>query len=473
MKQTLSYLILLIVMSGITSKIEYSNDNFPHYPSIYQVSLRPWIFQLSKELGTDVKTLEQIPLSKLKEIRDKGMDIFWIMGVWQVGEYGVNHDKSDPGLQESFRAVLPDYTMDDIIGSPYAITDYTCNKELCPNGDDDLVKFRQRVNGLGMKLMLDFVPNHAAFDSPWLNDNINLFIRAPRDAQPPYDSSRYFPNGVAYGGWYTFDPWTDVAQLNYWNPDTIKLMTDKLKTVAKYSDAIRCDMAYIILSDPYTQRWKSEMDSWGYKKPEKEFWVDAIKEVKASYPGTIFLAEVYGDLFKELIKEGFDYTYDKEFWDRWRDDKIQYAKDWINWTSDVKDNLCHFLENHDDNRAVPYFGGEVAKTIGAALVSYTLPGLRFFFQDQWNGYRNKLEVHLRRSYDESKSDEAIAFYSKFFEVLKNDIFKNGTWMPVHIYDDDALVLFGWNWTSSQNDDKIWCIINFNVNTKGARVTVPD
>jgi glycosidase len=48
--------------------------------------------------------------------------------------------------------------MDDVIGSPYAVTNYTCNPEL--GSDDDILGFKQKVNGMGLKLMLDFVPNH-------------------------------------------------------------------------------------------------------------------------------------------------------------------------------------------------------------------------------------------------------------------------------------------------------------------------
>ena len=78
--------------------------------------------------------------------------------VWHLGWYGLNHDRTDPGLLNAYSQELPGYTMDDIIGSPYAVTNYTLNPEL--GTDSDLIAFKQKVNNMGLKLMLDFVPNH-------------------------------------------------------------------------------------------------------------------------------------------------------------------------------------------------------------------------------------------------------------------------------------------------------------------------
>ena len=56
------------------------------------------------------------------------------------------------------------------------------------------------MNGLGLKLMLDFVPNHSAVDSPYIAKHIDYFIRAPPGTPTPYDSELYLSNGVSYGG---------------------------------------------------------------------------------------------------------------------------------------------------------------------------------------------------------------------------------------------------------------------------------
>jgi maltooligosyltrehalose synthase len=67
--------------------------------------------------------------------------------------------------------------MDDVIGSSFAVTEYTVNSQI--GTDDDLVTLRARLNSLGLRLMLDFVPNHSAVDSPHMS-NIDWYIRAPK-----------------------------------------------------------------------------------------------------------------------------------------------------------------------------------------------------------------------------------------------------------------------------------------------------
>lgn len=79
-----------------------------------------------------------------------------------LGPYGLNFDRTNPGLLQDYSQVLPGYTIDDIIGSPYAPTAYVTNPQL--GSDDDLRTFRKMLNSMGLKLMLDFVPNHSAVD---------------------------------------------------------------------------------------------------------------------------------------------------------------------------------------------------------------------------------------------------------------------------------------------------------------------
>lgn len=74
--------------------------------------------------------------------------------------------------------MLPDYTDDDLIGSPYAVVDFVCNPEL--GSDTDIVNLRKVLNEMGLKLMLDFVPNHSAIDSPYTSSNPEYYIRAPK-----------------------------------------------------------------------------------------------------------------------------------------------------------------------------------------------------------------------------------------------------------------------------------------------------
>lgn len=461
------------VTATVRGKASNGLPALPKYPSLLQVSARPWLYELSQTRGKAIHSLRDIPDDVFTSIQALGFDMLWVMGVWSVGPYGVAHDRSDPELVKGFKALLPDYTPSDVIGSPYAIVNYTCNSELCPGGDSDLIWLRKKLNSLGIRLMLDFVPNHSALDSPWMSQNISLYVRAPPGQQPPYDPSRYYTNGVAYGNMVYSAAWTDVGQLNYWNPATRAHMSQQLTRVASFADAIRCDMAYIVLNDPFQQQWSSELSAWGWKRPADEFWPAAIANAKAAYPGTIFLAEVYGDYFQALQAQGFDFTYDKELLDRLRSGHLDNLRGWISYMQPWQNHLCRFLENHDDNRAVSMFGGSVQRTDAAALVAYTLPGLRFFFQDQWHGLANKLDVHLRRSATEAHSQEAHTFYEKLASILASPAFRDGTWTNLQATGPDAWRLVAWSWAHKDSGEKRLVVVDFSEVAAGGAVVVPD
>lgn len=89
-------------------------------------------------------------------------DAFKSQDIHTSGQYGLNIDKTNPGLLAGYAQVLPGYTQADIIGSPYAITHYVTNPQI--GTDSDLMALKKRLNAMGLKLMLDFVPNHSAVD---------------------------------------------------------------------------------------------------------------------------------------------------------------------------------------------------------------------------------------------------------------------------------------------------------------------
>ena len=120
--------------------------------------------------------------------------------------------------------MLPGWTKADIIGSPYAVVNYSLNTEL--GLESDLKNLRTKLNSMGMLLMLDFVPNHSAVDcmplfsmrfnylilnlfnlGPWRTAHPEYYVRAPPNTQPPYNPNVYLPNGVAYGNAGGGSPW--------------------------------------------------------------------------------------------------------------------------------------------------------------------------------------------------------------------------------------------------------------------------
>src|SRR3989338_4323607 len=94
--------------------------------NLLELSARPWLYNLSLAAGRSV-ALADVPDAELDRIAGLGFDMVWLIGVWSLGEYGLNFDRTDAGLLAHYAQVLPGFTQDDIIGSPYAVTEYVIN----------------------------------------------------------------------------------------------------------------------------------------------------------------------------------------------------------------------------------------------------------------------------------------------------------------------------------------------------------
>ena len=413
--------LFLIIFPLITSK----------HPVLYEISTRPWLYELSKKYSKQITKLRDIPLSEFDTLKSYGIDYIWLMGVWKLGPYGLEFDR-----RSDYSSVLPGWTKDDVIGSPYAISEYVCNPDI--GTDDDILWIKNEINKRGMKLMLDFVPNHSSCDAPTADSNPDYYVRAPKNLQPPYDSKYYTEKGLAHGKDPYFDPWADVIQWNYFNEDTRNFMKKNLMKVLSVSDGVRCDMAHLLLNDVFKNTWKKELESWGYNVPSNEFWDSAIREVKSKYPNVIFLAEVYENWeIKKLIELGFDYCYDKELLDKFISSSTE-VNNYIHYkTEDFFGHSSHFIENHDENRGV-YNMGSVERSNAAGVIAATVGGMIFFNHGQFKGLRNKLDVHLRRGADEKESQSAIQHYNNLLRIIKDDAFKSKNYYFVYnINGNDA------------------------------------
>ena len=382
------------------------------HPILYEINTRPWLYELSKKYNKSITKIKDIPLNEFDYLSENGIDIIWMMGVWKLGEYGLKFDRK---LDFSF--VLPDFTENDIIGSPYSITEYICNPEIGTN--EDLIWLRKELNSRNIKLMLDFVPNHSAIDAP-TSSNPKLYIRAPKNKS---NLERYTDSGFAFARYNNnIKPWKDVIQFNYWEKETRKIMKDNLMTVLSFADGVRCDVAGLLLNDVIEKNWKEELDYWGYKRPETEFWELALNEAKNKYKDVIFLAEVYDEKQIDLLtKLGFTYTYNKDLLEKLKGDSNEVNA----YIKSVKEEYwmhsANFVENHDENRAV-YNMGSIEKAQAAGTIAITIGGMIFINHGQWNGYKNKLDVHLRRGYDEMENDEIKKYYKKLMRIVQDPAF---------------------------------------------------
>ncbi len=418
------------------------------YPVLYQINTRVWLTELSKELGRRA-TLDDIPDAELERLAELGFDWIWFLSVWQTGPGAQRVSRSNPDWRREFQETLPDLREDDIAGSGFAITSYIVHQDL--GGDAALARLRSRLRARGLKLMLDFVPNHMGLGHPWIESHPEYFVPGTETdlASAPQNYTRVnCKNGdriFAYGRDPYFSGWPDTLQLNYANPPTQEAMIGELLKVAGQCDGVRCDMAMLVLPDVFER-------TWGHRAPL--FWPMATQRVRERIPGFLFMAEVYWDMEWTLQQQGFNYAYDKRLYDRLREGHARPVREHFHAGLDYQDKLARFLENHDEPRAAATFSLEVHQA--AAAITFLSPGLRFFHQGQFEGRKKRISPHLVRGPQEPVDESLKQFYDRLLAVLRHPSVRDGTWQLLECspgwdgnWTNDCFVVFAWQ--GSQGD----------------------
>ena len=343
--------------------------------------------------------LNDLTPTVLKKIRNMGVSHVWYTGVIR---HATQTDYSDHGIPVNHPAVVKGKA-----GSPYAITDYyDIDPDLATDVDLRMLEFEQlveRTHQAGMKVIIDFVPNHVARqyhsickpegvrdlgedDNPQHGfDPQNNFYYCPGQSFSPYfdlyhgAEQPYHEEPAKATGNDCFhhapgvNDWYETVKLNYGVdyyagrighfqpiPDTWDKMTDILLFWAgKGIDGFRCDMAEMVPT---------------------AFWHWAIDKVKYRYPEIIFVGEVYDpNQYRSYLGAGFDYLYDKVgMYDTLRGvmggglSTHAITSAWQQ-TDDIRDHMLFFLENHDEQRiASDFFVGDARKGVPALVVSALL-----------------------------------------------------------------------------------------------------
>jgi len=391
----------------------------PRYPSLFQINTRVRLSEISAALKRPA-TLDDIPDAELDQLAADGFDLVWFLGVWQTGEAGRRVSASVPELLAEYQRVLPDLQEADICGSCFSIHDYHVHTDF--GGDEALARLRERMRKRGLRLILDFVPNHMAPDHPWVEQHPDFFISGTEEqlASQPKNFCRLDVAGesriLAYGRDPYFAGWSDTLQLNYGNPDLQKAMLGELRRIAGQCDGVRCDMAMLVIPEVFERTW--DIRSF-------HFWPWVTESIHAGFPGFLFLAEVYWDMEWTLQQQGFDYTYDKRLYDRLALRQARPVREHLMAGLDFQDRLARFLENHDEPRAAATFAPDVHRA--AAVITFLTPGLRFLHQGQREGKRIRIPVHLRRGPEETLDASLSSFYNGLIEVLKDPAFRDGHW----------------------------------------------
>ncbi|MDM0037211.1 alpha-amylase family glycosyl hydrolase [Variovorax sp. J22P271] len=391
----------------------------PRYPVLYQINTRVWLTELSRSLGRRA-TLDDVADAELDRLAETGFDWIWLLSVWQTGEAAQRISRSHPSWRREFEHTLPDLREADIEGSGFAITGYRVHDGL--GGDAALARLRARMRERGLRLMLDFVPNHMAPDHPWTHAHPDHFVhgteadlaRWPRNFTRVETTSG--PLLLAYGRDPYFDGWPDTLQLDYGNPALQAAMIGALERIAGQCDGVRCDMAMLVLPEVFER-------TWGIRA--EPFWPKAIAAVRRTHPAFLFMAEVYWDMEWTLQQQGFDYTYDKRLYDRLHEQRASPVREHLKADMAYQDRLARFLENHDEPRAASAFAPEMHAA--AAVLTFLSPGLRFFHQGQLEGRRIRISPHLVRAPDEAADAALQPFYERLLAVLRLPVVRDGGW----------------------------------------------
>ena len=363
---------------------------------IYQIFPRYWGDRAGKQKKGG--TLDENGCGKFSNIDRESLDYFKSLGIthlWLTGIVRHATGESTGGCTAS----SPDWVKGRA-GSPYAITDYyDVNPYLADKPERRMEEFKEllkRVHNAGLKVIIDFVPNHVARDytsftalhpAPtgmpslgsdddksvhWREEN-DFFYYPGTELKLPVKSQTYkeLP-ALASGNAYTAEPavndWYDTVKINYC--DTHTGTWDKMLDIVRFwagmgVDGFRCDMVELVPADFFT-------------------WL--IREIHKQYPEIVFIAEVYQkELYSKYIREvGFDLLYDKSgMYDTIRaivqkntDDSGVPVEAWQstrkitwNWQSlgDLQPYMLNFLENHDEQRFASDFFGKDAGNVFAAL----------------------------------------------------------------------------------------------------------
>jgi glycosidase len=374
---------------------------------------KPIIYQLLPRLFTNYcntpvvnGTFEQNGSGKLNDItptvlnaiRDLGVTHVWYTGVI---EHAHDVDYTRFGIARHNRHVIKGHA-----GSPYAITDYyDIDPDLAvdvPNRLKEFDELVKRTHDAGMKVIIDFVPNHVAreyrsdakpsgIEDLGEGDNHGMFFSptnnfyyitqqlfAPHvDMGEGDDAYVEFPAKASGNDCFTAFPgvndWYDTAKLNYGvdpangskhfdpiPPTWFKMLHILRYWAARGVDGFRCDMVHMV---------------------PVEFWHWALANVKATYPDVKFIAEIYDvELYRPYIFDGgFDYLYDKvNLYDTLRGiecNNVSAAKLTSCWQTveGINDNMLNFLENHDEQRfASRQYAGDAWRVVPSLVVSATI-----------------------------------------------------------------------------------------------------
>ena len=440
---------------------------WPRHPVIYEINTWVWLRELGLKYRRHVD-LATVPEQEWDAISSPGFDAVWFMGVWERSPAGIAISMRNPGLLEDFKRALPDFSAEDNVGSPYCVSRYVVDGHL--GGPIGLAAARQALAKRGIRLILDFVPNHVAPDHPWVFDHPEYFVQGNADDAKNDPASFVEAGGTVFacGRDPYFPAWPDVLQLNAFQPGLRQAVIDTVSSIAEQCDGIRCDMAMLMLNNIFERTWGARAGA----KPVNDYWTTIIPAIRNKHREFRFIAEAYWDLEWELQQQGFDHCYDKKLYDRMEHGDAENVRLHLLADPLYQEGMVRFIENHDEPRAAAAFPD--GKGRAAAVAVLTLTGAKLLHEGQFEGREVRLPVFLGRRPAEPIDHDLAAFYERLLKETNRDVFRNGEWRLCERsgWPDNQSCLNILTWCWAKDDERLLIVINFGHVPAQARVHVP-
>ena len=311
-------------------------------------------------------------------------------------------------------------------------------------GPAGLAAARAALADRGLRLILDYVPNHVAPDHPWVIEHPEYFVRGTtttsRPSRPPGCGR---PRVLAHGRDPYFPPWPDVVQLNAYSPGAAG--GDRADAGRHRRPVRRHPLRH---GDADDQRHlRPDLGRAGRAAPDEEFWPAVIAELRAGHPDTVLIAEAYWDMEWTLQQQGFEFCYDKRLYDRIVGGDPADVRGHLQADLGYQSRLVRFLENHDEPR--------VARRCppaerAAAVTVATLPGATLWHEGQFEGRRVRLPVFLARRPGRAARPGARRLAPRLVAVVAEQGVRTGAWQLLEAggWPDNQSCrnLIAWSWT---------------------------
>jgi len=441
-------------------------SGWPARPVIYEMNTAAWLTDLSRAAGRRVM-LGEVAEADWDAVTPPGVDAVWLMGVWTRSPAGLAVAEANPELRGSFRQALPDLRSEDVIGSAYCVRKYEVDPGF--GGPSGLATARAALAARGVRLILDYVPNHVAPDHPWALERPDLFIEGDEASltNEPDGWQRVGQHILAHGRDPYFPPWPDVLQFNAFSSALRAATAETLSNVADQCDGIRCDMAMLMINQVFAKTWAGRIGV----EPAQEFWPEVIGQLRAEHPETVLLAEAYWGMEGELLDQGFNFCYDKELYDHIVATDAGGAREHLRYNAGREDRLLHFLENHDEPRVADRMATDAA--CAAAVATATLPGATLWHEGQFEGRRVHLPVFLARRPDEPADEWLAAWYFQLLDVVGRNAVRRGDWQLLEVtgWPDNQSCgnLLCWSWCEDSADVRYLVVVNLSGQAAQGRV----